>query len=151
MRTNVLGETEAANSETGFTLLELLVVIAILGIIAAIATPGLKRARQYAHSGSATQSLRTVTTAEYARQNRAKTYATLATLYAEGLIQSDLADGEKAAYTFTLTLGPGATTFVLTATPEEEPTVLDHFYVDESGVIRFNTGAPADANSPPIQ
>ena len=150
MKAMLLREMEVAKREAGFSLIELLVVIAIVGIIAAIATPGLKRARQHAHSGSATQSMRTVTTAEYSYQIRTKTYATLATLHAQGLIQSDLADGDKSRYIFILTLGPDAKTFVLTATPKDEPGVLDHFYVNESGVIRFNTGAPADVNSSPI-
>ena len=95
--------------------------------------------------------MRTVTTAEYARETRAKTFATLEMLYSEGLIQGDLADGEKAGYTFTLTLSPDAKSFALTATPKGDPALLDHFYVDETGVIRVNTGAAADANSPPIQ
>jgi prepilin-type N-terminal cleavage/methylation domain-containing protein len=150
MTTKIFQKIQTAKREAGFSLIELLVVIAIIGIIAAIATPGLQRARQHAHSGSATQSMRTLITAEYSHEIRTKTYATLATLHAQGLIQSDLATGDKAGYVFTLTLGPDAKTFVLTATPKADPGVLDHFYVNESGVIRFNTGAPADVNSTPI-
>ena len=95
MTTRTLRETEVAKREAGFTLIELLVVIAIIGIIIAIATPGLKRARQQAHSGSATQSTRTIITAEYTHENRVKTYTPLATLHAEGLIPNDLADFRK--------------------------------------------------------
>ena len=49
----------------GFSLIELLFVVTIIGIIASIAVPGLRRALQYADSGSAIQSLRTITSAEY--------------------------------------------------------------------------------------
>ena len=137
-------------NERGFSMLELLIVVAVVTLIAAMAIPNLKKARQSASSASAVQSLRTITTAEQMYRQKFQIYGTLSQLAPEGTLDTTLGTGSKSSYIFSITLAADQLHYTCTAEPIEDLSTMTYYFTDESTVIRFNYGASADVNSPPI-
>jgi prepilin-type N-terminal cleavage/methylation domain-containing protein len=152
------------HKQKGFSLIELLIVVAIILIIAAIAIPNLIKSKMAANEAAAVGALRTLTTAEIAYATACPNIGFTSALGDLGSaatcpggnhqIDPALEAGKKSGYQFTLggTTGTPIVTFTANASPiTPGSSGTRYFFVDQSGVIRFNQTAAALVNDNALQ
>jgi hypothetical protein len=131
--------------------------IPVIAIIAAIAIPNLIEARKNSNEAAAIGVLRTVTTAQvlYREGDKDKDgvlqYAPdLESLRRTQLIDAQTGSGMRQGYRFQIEQADGRR-FSATAAPAAPGKSGDRwFFVDESGVVRWSTRAPATAQDAPL-
>jgi type IV pilus assembly protein PilA len=149
----------------GFSLIELLIVVAIILVIAAIAIPGLLRARIAANESSAVGSLRIINSAEisydaaYSNMGFATTLSYLGgpagavcvpSTSSGCFIDGSLSSGTKSGYTYSLQIGSTpvvggvAPSYSIIAAPQIlDVTGIRSFCSFEDAVVRSSTGVIA--------
>ncbi|MBI1317444.1 MAG: prepilin-type N-terminal cleavage/methylation domain-containing protein [Candidatus Hydrogenedens sp.] len=141
--------------QRGFTLIELMIVVSIIAIICAIAVNNLLRSRVQANEASAIEDLSVITSAQISYNAAHEVFAEFDALTDDSNGPAFLDDGwvegrDKSGYVFSIQ-NAGTANFACTAEPlEPGSSGVRRFYVDASGVIRYNFNGAAGPDDPAV-
>lgn len=148
---------KGALSKRAFTVVELLFVMGILGILAVIVIPAYTSFIQKARETAVITVLSKIRKAEEVHRlgDPSGLYAGgFQDLVATGILSpaAGTATRDEHDYRFTLASGVagGIPYWTVNANPLDGSTSVRWFFVDETGVVRYETGAPATSASPPV-
>ncbi len=153
-------ERRRNSSRSGFSLIELLIVIAIILVILTVALPKLNNAVRGARETGAVKTINTIHTAQVQYYS---SYGRFATSLQElgppasgadgpasaGLIERDLATGEKGGYKYAIQVTP--TGYSITATPSQYPSSGSKTYFSDQGMgVHQHSGQEPATTSDPL-
>jgi type IV pilus assembly protein PilA len=159
------------SADEGFTLIELLIVMSVMLILMTLAVPQLLKLRKSANETSAIQSVRTIGQAElqynsaYPANGFSCSLAALGgdpksgapSAQASQLLDTGLASGQKAGYTFAITNCSKVTvnnqdmytSYEITAVPQSVGNSGDRgFCSDANNIIRFDPAGGSNCTQP---
>lgn len=144
-------------AQEGFTLLELVFVTCLIAIIAAIAIPMYSSFIQKATETAAVAYLGKAKKAQelFRIESLSNAYSSdFDELETTGMIEPAVGAATRVAQEYQVTLAAaivaGKPVWNITATPLSGSPTARHFYIDQTGVVRYNVGAAAGAGSPPF-
>ena len=135
-------------NQSGFTLIELLIVVAIIGIIAAIAIPGLRRAQMAGNEASMIGSMRAINTSQQNYAQKCNGYAPNLSELRLGFLSPDLTSGVSVIKSgFVVTMAQAAAGLAIPSPPAGCTAPTTNYYASAIPVMFSVTGTRSFATS----
>ncbi|MCK5493768.1 MAG: type II secretion system protein, partial [Candidatus Omnitrophica bacterium] len=135
-------------SRKGFTLIEIMMVLAVIMILAGVAIPSMIRSRVTSNEATTIVNLKGLYTTFIMYYNDNDKEYPLALADMSQYISASLAQGSKSGYLYVYQR-IDEDTFIVNANPERlGKTGSRYFFLDESGIIRYNSSGEASVTDP---